>query len=199
MELEKMKTAWTSVDKRLKKQEVLNTRIVTEMLQNKSSRALSRLINFEASTAIVLLAAIPLCVWWMNVRGADTFFPKITMIAGIIICVIGLVLTYYALRNYLTKIDFSGNIKDNMQYVNKYGIFYRKMKMAGYFVIFPVISLLLILSYYEFKVPAHLWITLTVGLLLTIGVAIWIYKAIYDKNIQTIKESLAELSELEEE
>ena len=198
MELQELKNRWISVDERLKKQEVLNTRMVEEMLKNKSKGALSRLINFEAFTAIVLLAAIPLCIWGISVRFADTFFPKITMIVGIAMCIIGLVLTCYALRTYLAKIDFSGNIKDNMQYVNKYSIFYRKMKMAGYFVVSPVVSLFLILSYYEFNVTFHLWALLIVGLLAATGVTIWIYKAVYDKNIQTIKESLAELSELEE-
>ena len=198
MELQELKNRWISVDERLKKQEVLNTRMVEEMLKNKSKGALSRLINYEAFTAIVLLAVIPLCIWGVSVRFADAFFPKILMTTMIAICVIGLILTCYALRTYLAKIDFSGNIKNNMQYVNKYSVFYRKMKIANYFIIIPVMSLFGILSYYEFNVTFHLWALLVVGLLVAIGGSVWTYKAIYEKNIQTIKESLAKLSELEE-
>ena len=199
MELEELKNRWTSVDERLKKQEMLNTRMVEEMLKDKSKGALSKLINYETLSGTVSLAAIPLGFWLLSEpRFADTFFPKLIFIAVIIMATVQVILSGYALRNCLMKINFSANIRDNMSFVNKFGIYYRKTKMANYLIVIPVLSLLGILSYYELNASFHLWVFLIAALLFATGITIWIYKAVYDKSIQTIKESLAELSELEE-
>ena len=49
MELEELKTTWSSLDERMKKQEGLNAVIIKEMLIAKSDRGLSRLINYTYS------------------------------------------------------------------------------------------------------------------------------------------------------
>jgi hypothetical protein len=200
MELEELKVAWTSVNERLKKQEMLNTRMVEEMLKNKSSRSLNRLINIEILGGATVILVIPLLIWLLNdSRYVNTLFPRILFITCIALCIIGSIWCCYTLKHYLMRIDFSKNIKDNMHYVNRYNIFYRKGKIASYFIIIPITSLLMILSYYELKVSFQLWVFLFAALIFMIGVVIWIYKSIYEKSIQTIKESLEELSELEEE
>jgi hypothetical protein len=199
MELEELKTAWTSVNERLKKQEMLNTRMVEEMLKNKSSRSLNKLKSFEVFNASIILF-IPLCIWLLNdPHFVNTTFPKIIFIVCIALCLLAVIGSFYTLKKYLLKIDFSENIKDNIQCVNRYSIFYRKGKMISLFVILPILSLLGILSYYELKASFQLWVFLFVALILMFGITIWIYKAIYEKSIQTIKKSLEELSELEEE
>ena len=86
-----------------------------------------------------------------------------------------------------------------MHDVNKFAIYYRKSKMINYFVIIPVFSLLGILGYYELKAPFHLWVFLFVALTIAIGCTYWIYKKVYDTNIQSIQKSLNELRELKEE
>ena len=199
MELNELKNAWTSVDERLKKQEILNTRMVQEMLRNKSSNSLNKLINLEIFSLVTSLLVIPLMVWLLTFRFYENFiFPKITLIVIIAACIVGIILGCYSLINYFMRIDFSKNIKNNMHYVNRYNIFYRKSKMANYFVIIPILSSLGILVYYELKVPFYLWVFLFVSLTTAIGFTIWAYKKVYDKNIQTIKKSLEELKELEE-
>ena len=199
MELEELKNVWTSVDERLKKQEILNARIVQKMLKNKSSRLLSKLINLEIFGIIVLLLAIPVCIYAFNLPHiVNTFFPTITLVVGLVICVFGIILGCYTLQRYLTKIDFSKNVKDNMHYVNKYKILYRRGKLVNYCIIIPVISLLLILSRYEITTPFYLWIFLVVALISMIAFTVWMYKRVYEKSIQSIQKNLEELEELEE-
>jgi drug/metabolite transporter (DMT)-like permease len=157
------------------------------------------LIGVE-SLGFLGLVFIPILIWLLNdTRFVNTLFPKTMFVVCIIIGAAGTINGCYVLWNYLMKIDFSKSINDNIHYVNKYSIFYRKMKMAGYLVIFPIMFLLSILSYYELKATFHMWLFLIVTIVIAIGVTIWMYKSVYEKNIQSIKESLAELSELEEE
>ena len=198
MELNELKNAWVTIDERLKKQEILNTRMVQEMLRDKSTKSLNKLINLEVFSIIVLLLAIPLCIYLANYTLANTFFPRITMIVCVVVCVFGIIGGWYTLKNYFLKIDFSNSIKDNMQYVNKYNVLYRKGKMINYCIIIPAFSLLGMLSYYELKSPFYLWIFLFVTLTIAIGITYWTYKKVYETNIHSIQKSLEELSELEE-
>ena len=200
MELDKLKEAWASVDERLKENEMLNKRIVQEMLSDKSNKSLNKLINYELINVIVCLSVIPICIWaLMNTRFTKFLSPKLLFVVTIIIAIIGIVLSSYILKKYLLKIDFSKNIKDNMYYLNKFIIYYRKSKMINYYIIIPVISALCIFAYYEHKVPFYMWVYLSVGLIIGIGATYWIYKKIYDVNIQSIQKSLDELKELKEE
>jgi len=199
MDLNELQNAWASVDERLKENEMLNKRIVQEMLSNKSNKSLNKLINTELFSIIGLLLVIPLCIWALNYRFLNSLFPKLIFVVVLIISIIGIIWSSYTLKKYLLKIDFSKSIKDNMYYVNNFFIYYRKSKMINYYIIIPIISVLMILSYYELKAPFHLWIFLFVALTIGIIVTFWMYKKIYDVNIQSIQKSLEELSELKEE
>ena len=202
MELQELKNRWTSVDEKLKKQEVLNTRMLEEVLKKKSGGALSRLINKGIVESVVLFLIIFLGIWSLNSNTISILpLTTIAVIAGIVACLTDIVLNCYALMKYLTKIDVSKNIKDNSLYVNKLNTFYRRWKKVDYFIFIPVASILVALFLYEFSTVLNagirLWMFSTMILLMVIGYIIWIYKA-SEKNIQTIKESLAELNELEE-
>jgi len=97
------------------------------------------------------------------------------------------------------KIDFAKSVKENMHYVNKYNILLERGKKISYCIIMPVFFILGIWCYYDFKVPFFLWIFLFVVFIICAVTTYWIYKKIYDANIHTIKKSLEELSELEED
>ena len=199
MELDELKNAWTSVDERLNKQEMLNTRIIQEILRDKSNKSLNKMMNTEVGSLVILLLVIPLCIWALNYFDfVKFFFPKIIFISIIAVSIFGIISSCYTLKYYFMKIDFSKSVKDNMYYVNKFNNVYRKGKMINYFIITPVFSLLGILSYYELKVPFYLWIFLFVLLINGIGTTYWIYKKVYDASIESIQKSLEELKELEE-
>jgi len=201
MELDELKNTWTVLDEQLKKNEMLNKRIIQEMLYKKSSKSLSWLMNTEFFSVIVALLSLPLCIWIFNYNNhffIRTISSKILVIIGIATCIIGLIWQSYKILKYLIKIDFSKIIKNNMQWINKYAILIKYEKIIGYFVVIPLFSLFGILSYYELKVNFLSWIYLTALLLVAVILSYWSYKKIYDSNIQSIKKSLEELEELKD-
>jgi len=200
MEMDELKSAWASVDKRLKENELLNKRIVQGILSDKSNKSLNKLVNIDMFGTLMLLPVIPLCIWVLNSNlFRNLIFPKILFVVILVVSIIGIILGIYIMKKYLLKIDFSKSIKDNMCYVNRYSLCYRKGKMINNFFIIPVFSLLGILTYYELKAPFYLWIFLFVNLTIGIAITYWIYKKVYDANIQSIQKSLDELKELNEE
>jgi len=199
MELEELKNTWAVLDERLKKNEMLNKRMVQEMLCNKSNRALNKLMNTEFFSMLTLLV-IPLCIWlYHQPRFENILSAKILYIVVIVTCILSAIWNCYKILKYLRNINFSKSIGDNLYYINKYNITIKKEKIVNYFVIFPVFSLLGILGYYELKATFSLWIFLFIVLTIGIATSYWMYKKIYDANIQSIKKSLEELKELKEE
>jgi glucan phosphoethanolaminetransferase (alkaline phosphatase superfamily) len=200
MELDELKNAWMVLDGQLKKNEILSKRLVQGKLHDKSNKSLSKLLNSEMFSIITLLLAIPLCIWLCGLsRFANTLFPRIVFVVVIVVSVFGIIGSWYILKYYLMKIDFSKTVKDNMYYVNKYIVVLKKGKILSYYIVIPAFSLLGILSYFELKAPFYLWVFLLTALAIGIVVTYWIYKKIYDANIQSIQKSLEELKELEEE
>ena len=200
MELEELKNVWASVDERLKKQEILNKRMIQEALCDKSNKSLNKLVNIELINIVVLLLTIPIWFFLYNWPFYAKFFStKILAVFAIAVSVIYIIWSSYKLKYYVLKIDFSKSIKNNTYYVNKCNIFFKREKIASYFIVTPVISFLAIWCYYELKAPVHLWIFLFVSLIIATFMSYWMNKKIYDKNIQSIKKSLDELKELEEE
>jgi len=199
MELDELKKTWASVEERLKENEMLNKRIMHEMLSTKSNKSLSKLINFEFFGMLVVFA-IPVCIWLYNHPAfKNTLFPKIMFIVGIVISILTPFIQLYKLKYLLMKIDFSKSIGDNIYLTNKYSIIIKKEKIINYFIFIPVFSLLGILSYHELNATFSLWIFLFIALAVAIAFVYWSYKNIYDANIESIKNSLEELEELKEE
>ncbi|MCL1937882.1 MAG: hypothetical protein FWF52_05755 [Candidatus Azobacteroides sp.] len=200
MDLEELKNTWMALDEQLKKNEVLNKQIVREMLYKKSNKSLNWLVNMEFMGTILLLFTIPLCFWLYNAPiYKNITAPKILFLVAIIFAILGVIWYFYKILKYLLRIDFSMNIKDNIQSVNEYAILIKKEKFVSYFIVIPVLSLLGIWGYYELHANLLLWILLTVALIFATLMTYWLYKKIYDANIQSIKKSLEELEELKEE
>jgi len=198
MELHELKNTWTVLDEQLKKNEMLNKQIIQEMLQKKSNRSLSRLINIDFIGFIVWLMAIPAAIWGYHLPRFENFiFPKILFVSIIPMALIGLIFYSYRLK-YLIKIDFSKGVKDNMYCLNRYIIMLKQEKISA-FILFPIFAILGALCYYELKADLFYWTFLAVGIAIGVLISYWMFKRIYDANIQSIKQSLEELEELKEE
>jgi len=199
MNLENLKSEWSAMNDRMEKQEIFKEKMYRQMLNTKSDKSLNKMANMEVFNIVILLLTIPFWVWLFNVHHLENFLSvKFLSVAAIVISIFGITLSFYTLKNYFMKIDFSNKISDNVHYLNKYNILYGKGKIISYFIIFPVFAILGIWCYYELKVPTHLWVFLFVALTIGIASSYWIYKKVYEKNIQIIKKSLEELQELEE-
>jgi DMSO reductase anchor subunit len=196
MELEELKNLWTSLDERLNKQEKLKESILKEIMQSKTNRTVSKLINYEIRSICALLIAIPLCIFIID-RVRSVFFGDVTMIFTAIFSFIHLIWEIFKLHG-LTKVDFSQSLNDSIHYINKYNIHIKWEKIAS-FIYIPIFGILLILTYSESKVPVWRWTFMVCTLLLATLFTYWGFKRIYDKNITSIQKSLEELKELEEE
>ena len=199
MELSELKNTWVVLEEQLKKNEMLNKQIIQEVLQKKSSKSLNRLINIDFVGLVVMLLAIPACIWLYNIPWLENILStKIFSIVMTVICILAAIWYAYKL-NYMMKINISNNVKDNMYCVNKYAIMLKKEQLATYFGLLPIVALLGAFCYYELKASFSLWVFLIVALTVGIVGEYWLYKRLYDTNIQSIKKSLDEMKELEEE
>jgi len=197
MELQEMKNVWASVDARLKENEMLNKRIVQEMLHKKSNKSLSWLVNYDVVGIVVLLVGIPLCIYAYSIHSLIS--AKITITVILVSIILGIIWYCYKLKSSLINIDFSKNIKDSLSHINRYNILLKREKIISYSIIIPLFSLLAIWYYYSAKMSFHSWTVLFAALIVGTVVTYWSYKRIYEKNIQSIKKSLEELEELKEE
>jgi len=198
MELSELKNTWTVLEEQLKKNEMLNKQIVQEVLYKKSNKSLNRLINVDFIGLIVMLLAIPACIWLYNIPGMGNVLSiKVFSVAMTIICALGAIWYVYKLK-YALKIDFSKNVRENMCCINKYTILLKKEKLATYFGLVPIVTLLGAFCYYELKASFSLWVFLIVAITFAVVAEYWLYKRYYDTNIQSIKKSLEEMKELEE-
>jgi len=199
MNLENLKSEWSAMNDRMDKQEILKEKIYSQMLNTKSDKSLNKMVNMEMFNIVILLLTIPFWIWLFNVHHLENVLStKFLSVAAIVISIFGIILSFYTLKKYFVKIDFSNRISDNVHYLNKYNILYKKGEIINYFIVFPVFTILGIWCYYELKVPTHLWIFLLVALTIGLAGSYWIYKIVYEKNIQSIQKSLEELRELEE-
>jgi hypothetical protein len=200
MDLTELKNTWTVLEEQLKKNETVNKKVIHEMLQKRSSRSLGRLINYDFFGGLLLLIIlIPFWVWLYNrVDFMNIISVKILSITGVIISLVGSIWYYFRLK-YLMKIDFFGNMRDNIYCINKYNIMIKQDKIVQYFVLAPILFSMGAFCYYELKANFLHWVFLIFVAIAAVVFAFWMYKKIYDINIQSIKQSLEELSELKEE
>ena len=199
MELDELKNAWTALDGKLQKNEKLNERLVKEMLEKKSNKSLSRLLNFEFFGIIVMLLIIPLVAWmWGQPPLKNALSPKI-LFTVVVIHAMGVIIFQGKRVLELMKFDFSNEVKTNVELINRFIIRIKKEKQISFFVLMPIYYLLCIFTYYELNANLSLWMFLVIAFIIGILGTYWQYKRVYDKNIQSIKNSLEELKELEEE
>ncbi len=197
MELDELKNAWTALDDRLKKNEMLESRIIREMKQNKANKSLNRLICFEVFSLIILLVSLPIIIYVFNDFPEKLFIVQILKIYLIVFTLVSII--WYSYKLYgLMKINLLNKISNNIYHINNYTIQIKREKIWIIICSVPM-ALLAILCYAQLKVPFNLWIFMSCIFLITIVLCIWIYKKLYDSNIQSIKNSLEELKELEEE
>ena len=98
----------------------------------------------------------------------------------------------------LGQIDFSKKITNNIYNTNRFNILIKREKLSSIVIAFPI-SLLCILAYAEVKVGIYSWLFLLCIAILTIFYCLWSYKKIYDKNINSILDSLNEIKDLNKE
>jgi len=197
MELEELKNVWVALDNKLQKNEVLNERVVKEMLQSKANKALNLLNRFEFIGAIICFIALPFLIFRLGTM-KHTLWMEMMVYCGIALVFSGCITQSYKLW-LLLKIDLNNLISENIKFLQKYNLFIKREKMAAW-IYTPILFASIIFTFISLNnIELWRWVAVISVLIFSIILAIWQYKKIYDVNIQSIKKSLEELKELEEE
>jgi len=196
MELEELKTAWASVDERLKKQEILKESIIKEMIYSKANKSLKKLFLDESISILLLLLLIPFLVYAYGKFGGKNIWWDTTVIGTVVFCIVYSPFLIYKVF-ILMKIDISENIKDNLFNVNRYKIL-KKREKNGTIILGPLLYILVCLVFVKLKANIVLWTFWICILVFFILYSYWYYNKFCKKNIQSIQKSLEELEELKE-
>jgi len=201
MELDELKNTWMVLDERLKKNEMLKEAIIKEMLETKTTKSLSKLMNFEIGGIALLLVGIPFVFFILHHQAhfLETHsILRFTFIGAIIICIIACFPQLWKIYA-LMRIDLSKTINSNIRLIQHYSIYIHWEKIITFVFLAVVFILLAIIYVTGEKVESWRWIFVACGLLFAVIFCVWTNKKLYDAHIQTIKKSLDELKELKEE
>lgn len=191
-----MKKSWSALDERLKENNSLNERIIREILERKATKSLNRLIFWDGISIVVFLAIIPICIYWMVNNHGKFVFGDITIIYALIFCILGIFWFIYKIRRLL-NVDINGKINNNILYINKYKIDFKREKIfTG--ILSVLAPILIVLAYIEMKVSLNIWTLMISALVFACIASYYIYAKIYPKNINTIRNSLDEIKDLKE-
>lgn len=196
MELNELKDTWSSLDKRLKKQEVIQENILKEMLLTKTNKSLNRLSNYEWFGLAVVMVALPLPL----LLAKDNF----STIQTVLVFVFSAALLYSLIAQIwkiyvLTKIDFSKHLSENIKRINHFNIYIKRERMINYTAL-PLLLAFFLETYRQAKsINTDRLTAFIIFVCISIGFSIWQYMKFYKKNINSILKSLDNLKELDEE
>ncbi|MDR1454733.1 MAG: hypothetical protein LBJ01_03685 [Tannerella sp.] len=200
--MEELKSVWASIDGRLGKQEAIKENIIREMIRDRSNRSLGKLMNYEILCVAIYLIAIPLVVsqyYFKPLLRLTGLAGNVFLWAMLAICVASLAWTLFKIVA-LMKVDFMKSVKANALLINRYRLWIQKEKLIGFAVEIPAVVFIVVWLLVSIQANALQWITLVCALLLGIFLSFYTYyRGVYDRHIATIRRSLEELKELEEE
>ena len=199
MELEDLKNTWTALDNRLGNREILNDRIVKEIIQLKTNKALNFLNRFEFLGAILCFISLPFLVFLLGQKAIKiSFWGNVMCYFALGVVCIGCIIQSCKLW-LLWKIDLNSSISKNIHFFRKYQLFIQKEKMISC-ILLPVLFVLVTLEIFHIgKMPLWRWAIIISALIVGILITVWQYKTIYGAKIRAIKKNLDELKELEAE
>ena len=148
MELDELKNTWMVLNNRLQMNEVLNDRIIEEMLQSKTNKALKSLSNFEWIQAFGMILGLPFLIFMYN-KHLSEVNPKVFLMFKylMIFCILSLFvhIPFQIWKLYtLMQIDFSGIINKNIKRIERYNIQIKREKIYSGILLFIIITAFLV-------------------------------------------------------
>lgn len=202
MDLEELKNTWMVMDEQIKKNKILEETIIKKMIESKTTKSLSNLLNYEIFATILLFLVIPIIFYMINrlsnFRETNIIYRYI-FIVTLVICILGCFYQFWKVYS-LMKINLSNSIKSNITLIQRYSIQIHWEKFSNYIALFLVIIILTVIYFAEQNyIEPWRWIAVLCIVLVSAFICVVIYKWVYDTNIQAIKKCLEELKELKEE
>lgn len=198
MDLEEMKVAWKLVNENLAQQQATNSKLVRTIIREQSSGRFSRISRMEAinhiinwGLAIVLIIRCPLDNWLM--KGS----------LGLYLLMISIfTLLSYQFMNKMRRVDIQRDtLVDTLKNIYDLKKYYYQYKKYGILTagisIVPVI-LLVVRAFHGKNLFNHLalfGVPLLIGLVIGSVIAYYIYKNVYEKNLEEVELLIRDLEE----
>jgi len=200
MELDNIKKLWTEIDT-LKDKQHINEERIKELLKSNQKTALSKLIWLEKIQLIIIAPfCVLFCFLFHKIFGLDGFYT-IWMFLYFLFIVAGVFIVF---RKYkmLKNINISNMIvKDIFAKISNYQHLLQKEKKLATVLVFALLSAFFVIDYRYLFGSEVIWSQIIFGIVVVLAVTAFtpfLYKKLYNKHIEQIKQSLKELEEFEE-
>jgi cation transport ATPase len=193
MELEELKASWSVLNERLEKNEILNRRIIREMITKRTMGARDRLVRANVGGMVfILLVALVLIFMKSRVvmRWEAEFIVWLGLFLAFIYCVVSL--------RFLSRFDLA---KCSLAELKCWTIKLKKQLHIECIIAlsYGVIMLITIFfAHHHYRSVPQMLFDLVL-ILFTIGAGYFTYKYVDKKSAEEIEKGLEELKEFEEE
>ena len=171
MDLENLKSEWSTMNSRMEKREILEEKMFRQILNTKSDKSLNRLMAYEVVSLIFSILFIPVSLWMFNNTGIELLR---TIIIGAIVILTICVIWYGIKVLALSKIDFTKTLKNNLFYINRYAIYIKYEKMIGYYFILPLAVAVCVYVYAKMHASLFWWLFMSCTLIAAILFVIYL-------------------------
>ncbi len=198
MELEEMKNKWQQYDKVLQQNKMLNEKIISMMLKDKSKNAIRKILNFEYLGFVIccLLAMVYLLQFntaFDNALMTVSYFISLALVATCFV-------TFYYKHKMLTSLDLNmNNLTQTAGTIERFRLFIIKERLAT-LILSPVIIVSTVIVFVKWllrmdvqDLPDIFLPRMIIGSVLMIIVQLLLYKYLYFDTIKNIKANLAEI------
>ncbi|MDL2208549.1 hypothetical protein LJB97_02905 [Parabacteroides sp. OttesenSCG-928-O15] len=193
MDIDKLKENWGSLNERLAQNEILNKRIIQEMIKNRANSAQSRLFRHDLLGLIVIaIFSALLPIIWLK---TNLTFPSFLLLEGTMVLYLGI-----ESWKMSCLLRFNTETK-NIYELNRLMLRYRWIVKWNY-TYGILIAAIVVIGFFLLQgsnIALDAWRLWTVGAALLIGVVLgFIQVRFQNKTIAAIEQSLKELEEFRE-
>lgn len=193
MELEEMKTRWGALNDRLGQSEILNQRIIKEMVNNRTQSAYNKLFKYDLFGLILIIIGCIL-VPILNINTPLTL-PSVLVLEGLLVlCLVA--------QSYLLSFWFGFDIETKSLYelsrlTLKYKLWLKRYCIGS--ILLTTVAVVLVMFLQEDKMFLDPWRYGIIAFALILGIYLtYIQVRLYKKNIIAIQKGLEELKEFKE-
>lgn len=196
MELEEMKNLWQQYDRSLQQNKILNERIISTLLKDKSKNAVRNIINWEY-LGVGVCAAL-LLVFIATAGFAYDASLKACYVISLLIVIASLCFGLYKVY-YLSHTDLGNAVTETTQRLQTFRLMIVKERLAT-MILLPVlmVTMTAVVNFwiYGFSIFDHMSAylpRLIAGVIVAIAGILIIYRKFYFNTIRQINENLKEL------
>lgn len=198
MELDDMKAMWQQYDKTLQENKILNEQLINLMLENKSRSAVKNILIYEYMGLALCLLLTIIYILLFNTVFANTLLTASYFISFAFIIVS--ILMFYKKYKMLSAIDPSKNsVSETAQTTERFRLLVSKERLWTIILSPLIISSTLVVMAKWVKdidvmdMPDVFLPRILIGIVAIIASLLLVYKLLYFKSIQTIKDNLEEI------